>query len=125
MRSRALRTYLARPGYALTGALLTLAAATGVATVALASEGAQGASSHTVTLSHIRYHPGTLSIKRGDTVTWLWQDKGREHNVTATGFRSRTMTKGSFSVRFTHAGKFNYHCTIHVAEGMRGTIVVH
>jgi plastocyanin len=77
-----------------------------------------------VTLSHIRYHPGTLSIKRGDTVTWLWTDKGHEHNVTARAFKSRTMTKGSFSVRFTRAGRFNYHCTIHVAEGMRGTIVV-
>ena len=107
------------------GALATFTAATAVAVPALASTGAQQASSHTVTLSHIRYHPGTLSIKRGDTVTWLWQDKGKEHNVTGKGFKSKTMTKGSFGVRFTKAGTFNYHCTIHVEEGMKGSIVVH
>jgi plastocyanin len=45
--------------------------------------------------------------------------------VTAKGFKSHTMTKGSFTVRFTRAGTFNYHCTIHGSEGMRGTISVH
>jgi plastocyanin len=107
------------------GALVALLGATAMAIPAFAAGGAHGASGHTVTLSHIRYHPGTLSIKRGDTVTWVWADKGREHNVTGGGFRSRTMTKGSFAVRFTRAGTFNYHCTIHVSEGMRGRIVVH
>jgi plastocyanin len=107
------------------GALATLAVATGTAIPAFATGGGHSASRHTVTLSHIRYHPGTLSIRRGDTVTWLWTDKGREHNVTARSFKSRTMTKGSFTVRFTRAGRFNYHCTIHVSEGMRGTIIVH
>ncbi len=109
----------------LAGALATLAVATVAALPAFASSGGHAASGHTVTLSHIRYHPGTLSIKRGDTVTWLWQDKGREHNVTGKGFKSRTMTKGAFSIRFARAGTFNYHCTIHVSEGMRGAIVVH
>ena len=108
----------------LVGALVGLAATTGMVIPALASGGAHSASTHTVTLSHIRYHPGTLSIKRGDTVKWEWQDKGKEHNVTGKGFKSRTMTKGSFSVRFTRTGTFNYHCTIHVSEGMRGSIVV-
>jgi plastocyanin len=111
-------------GRALAGALVTLAAATGTAIPAFAA-GGHSAGSHTVTLSHIRFHPAALSIKRGDTVTWLWQDKGTEHNVTGKGFKSRTMAKGSFSVRFTRAGTFNYHCTIHVSEGMVGKIVVH
>jgi plastocyanin len=109
----------------LAGTLAALAAAAGLAIPAFASGGGHSASSHTVTLSHIRFHPGTLSIKRGDSVRWLWQDKGKEHNVTGKGFKSRTMAKGSFGVRFTKAGTFNYHCTIHVEEGMRGKIVVH
>jgi plastocyanin len=109
----------------LASTLAAVVAATGAAIPAWAAGGAHSASGHTVTLSHIRYHPGTLSIKRGDSVTWLWQDKGEEHNVTGKGFKSKTMTKGSFSVRFTRAGTFNYHCTIHVKEGMRGSIVVH
>lgn len=108
----------------LAGTLATLAVATGTAIPALASGGGHAASGHTVTLKSIRYHPGTLGIKRGDTVTWLWQDKGREHNVTGKGFKSRTMAKGSFTVRFTRAGTYNYHCTIHVLEGMVGKIVV-
>jgi len=105
--------------------LVTLAVATGTAIPAFAAGGGHSASGHTVTLSHIRFHPPTLSIKRGDTVTWLWQDKGEEHNVTGKGFKSRTMSKGSFSVRFTKAGTFNYKCTIHVSEGMVGKVVVH
>jgi len=107
------------------GALVTLAATSGAAIPALASSGGHAASGHTVVLKSLRYHPGTLSIKRGDTVTWLWRDNGTEHNVTGRGFKSRTMSKGSFSVRFTRAGTFNYHCTIHVSEGMKGRIVVH
>jgi plastocyanin len=109
----------------LAGALATLAVAMGTAIPALASGGGHAAATHSVALKNIRFHPGTLSIKRGDTVTWLWQDKGTEHNVTGSGFKSKTMTKGSFSVRFTKAGTFNYHCTIHVSEGMKGKIVVH
>lgn len=112
-------------GRTLAGTLATLAVAGATAIPALASSGAHTAATHSVALKNIRFHPGTLSIKRGDTVTWLWEDKGIEHNVTGSGFKSRTMTKGSFSVRFTRAGTFNYRCTIHAAEGMKGSIVVH
>jgi len=120
-RKLSLRATLACAG----GVLAALAAAT---TVALTPAGAFGtagsASSHTVTLKEIRFHPGTLSIRRGDSVTWLWRD-GIEHNVTFQGFHSRTQATGSYTVKFTHKGTFSYHCTIHVAEGMRGKIVVH
>jgi plastocyanin len=87
--------------------------------------GARGASAHTVTIKDIRFHPGTLNINRGDSVTWRWRDGGTEHNVTFRGFHSRTQSHGSYTVRFTHRGTFAYMCTIHVAEGMRGRIVVH
>jgi plastocyanin len=109
----------------LLSAVAALAATTGTAIPALASAGGHAASGHTVVLKNIRFHPGTLAIKRGDTVTWRWEDKGTEHNVTGKGFKSKTMAKGAFSVRFTRAGKYSYHCTIHVSEGMRGAIVVH
>lgn len=112
-------------GRTLVCALATLAVASGATIPALASSGGHAAATHSVTLKSVRFHPGTLSIKRGDTVTWLWEDKGIEHNVTSSGFKSKTMTKGSFSVRFTRAGTFNYRCTIHAAEGMKGSIVVH
>jgi plastocyanin len=105
-------------------AALTLAAAATVPAVALG--GAAGASSgHSVVLKSVRFHPGTLSIRRGESVTWLWRDGGERHNVTFHGFHSRTMGSGSYTVRFTRRGSFNYRCTIHEAEGMRGRIIVH
>jgi plastocyanin len=87
--------------------------------------GARSASGHTVVLKNISFHPGTLSIRRGDSVTWLWRDGGLEHNVTFAGFHSRTQGAGSYSVKFSRRGTFNYRCTIHVALGMRGKIIVH
>jgi plastocyanin len=108
------------------GTLLALVAAAAVLipTVAFAGAGARAASTHTVTLKNVRFHPGNLSINRGDSVTWLWRDR-EEHNVTGHGFHSRTQTHGSYTVRFTHSGTFAYRCTIHESEGMRGKIIVH
>jgi plastocyanin len=91
---------------------------------AAASDGAHAAKTHTVTLREIRFHPSSLTITRGDTVKWLWRDGGTEHNVTGSGFHSRTQGGGSFSVRFNRRGTFRYRCTIHESEGMRGRIVV-
>lgn len=111
------------------GTLLALAMAVAALvavapTVAFGGGGARTASSHIVTLKNVRFHPGNLSINRGDSVTWLWRD-GEEHNVTGKGFHSRTQEHGSYTVRFTHSGTFAYRCTIHEAEGMRGKIIVH
>lgn len=104
--------------------LLAVMAVAAVALVpGVAFGGARTASTHTVTLHEFAFHPGTLSIRRGDTVKWLWHDE-TEHNVTFHGFHSRTQVHGSFTVRFTHAGTFKYRCTIHAAEGMLGKIVV-
>jgi plastocyanin len=103
-------------------AALTLASAALIPAAALGS--AQSAARHTVTLKNIRFHPGNLTINRGDSVTWAWRDGETEHNVTFHGFHSRTQTSGSYTVRFTRAGAFSYHCTIHVSEGMKGKIVV-
>jgi plastocyanin len=80
------------------------------------------ASSHTVVLRGLRFHPSAITINPGESVTWVWQDGGNEHNVTAHGFHSRTQTHGSFTVRFAHAGTFSYHCTIHA--GMVGKVIV-
>lgn len=91
----------------------------------LAKPSSRSASHHTVVLKNIRFNPATLSIRRGDTVTWIWSDGSTRHNVTGGGFRSRTMSHGSFSVRFTRKGTFSYRCTIRASLGMRGKIVVH
>ncbi len=106
-------------------AILAIAVGAAIPTVALGTlDGARAASTHTVILKNVRFHPGTLSINRGDSVKWLWEDNS-EHNVTFHGFRSRTQERGSYTVRFTKSGTFAYRCTIHESEGMRGKIVVH
>jgi plastocyanin len=113
-----------------TPALLTaIATAAAVAAVAVAPTGAFGgahsAASRSVTLRGVRFHPGTLNINRGDSVTWAWHIRESEHNVTFHTVHSRTGSSGSFTVRFNRAGTFAYVCTVHVSEGMRGRIVVH
>jgi plastocyanin len=105
---------------ALAGCVLACA----VVLPAAAFGGAHTAASHTVTLHEFRFHPGNLSIRRGDKVTWVWRDQV-EHNVTFHGFHSHTQVHGSYTVRFNHSGTFKYFCTIHVEEGMRAKIVVH
>ena len=122
-RRPARRRRIGPAGAAALGALA--AASTFAAIPGGAFGGAQVASTHTVTLSSVRFHPGALNIGRGDRVRWLWRERGTEHNVTFAGFHSRTQTSGSYTVRFTRRGTFNYRCTIHVREGMRGRIVVH
>jgi plastocyanin len=107
------------------GTIVALALALAALVPAVALGGGSAASSHSVVIKEIRFHPGTLTIRRGDSITWLWRDGGERHNVTFHSVRSHTMGHGSFTVRFTHSGTFNYRCTIHEAEGMRGKIIVH
>lgn len=106
----------------LAGALATLAVSTGVAIPAFATSAAHTASGHTVILKHSKYTPGTLTIKRGDSVTWQWRDGKVQHNVVASGFRSKVQSSGTFTVRFTRSGSFSYRCTIH--PHMSGKILV-
>ncbi len=105
--------------------LASACAAVGLPAIALAGHGAaHAAGTHIVVLRDIRFHPATLAIHTGESITWEWRDGGIEHNVTGATFHSRTQSGGSFTVRFTHRGTFDYRCTIHAAEGMRGKVVV-
>jgi plastocyanin len=104
-------------------ASLPVGAAALVPTVALG--GARASSTHVVVLKALRFHPSTLTIRRGESVEWLWRDGGEKHNVTFHATHSHTISSGSYTLRFTRAGTFGYRCTIHEAEGMRGKIVVH
>lgn len=105
------------------GALATATAGLAIAIPAVAS-GAHIAGTHTVVLKSMRFHPSSITIKRGESVTWVWRDGSLAHNVTGKGFHSRTQSHGSFTERFTKRGTFNYVCTIHVALGMKGRVVV-
>jgi plastocyanin len=105
--------------------LASVAAAIALALVPTgALGGAQAARTHTVILHEIRFHPATLNINRGESVKWIWRDRV-EHNVTFHFVHSRTQESGTYTLRFNRRGTFNYHCTIHFEEGMRGKVIVH
>lgn len=112
--------------------ILRLAAAAAVTAVAVPSAAqavrsgpvtASAAASRTVTLKGIAYSPKTLTIKRGQTVTWVWKDGSIPHDVNSSKFKSsKIKTSGSYKVKFSKKGTFSYRCTIH--PNMKAKIVV-
>lgn len=81
----------------------------------------------TVTIKDMAFAPGTLTVKKGATVTWVNQDS-MTHTVTSdtdtqTGINSSSLAAGSqYSFTFTAAGTYKYHCSLH--PSMTGVIVV-
>ena len=80
----------------------------------------------TVSVVNNDFNPSTLSVPAGSTITWQWNSSGVTHNVTfedqAPGSGDRS--SGSFNRLFSATGDYNYICTLHVAEGMAGTVSV-
>ena len=79
----------------------------------------------TVNVGDNFFNPSGFQLGTGDRLTWQWQG-GLQHNVTfddgATG--SATQSSGTFSRVFDTPGTFGYHCSIHGAMVMSGTVVV-
>ena len=70
------------------------------------------------------YDPDTVTVKMGDTVTWVNRDSPQHDVVADNGeFKSELFdTGGTFSFTFTQPGTYPYHCSIH--PGMVGTVTV-
>lgn len=98
--------------------------ATTALALAAAPAGATGGAA--VTIKNIDFHPATVTIHRGGSVTWAFRDHNVDHNVTSRGrlrFRgSPTKSSGTYTVRFTKPGTYAYVCTIHA--NMRGRVIV-
>ncbi len=78
-----------------------------------------------VNIADNNFSPSSLTVSVGERVTWTWVGMN-SHNVTfddGTG-NSVTRTSGTHSRRFNAAGAFPYHCTIHGASVMSGTVAV-
>lgn len=75
-----------------------------------------------VTISDMEYQNGTITVERGTTVTWGWEDAPVEHNVVFDGFESPLQAEGTFTHTFEETGSFEYHCSPH--PFMTGTITV-
>jgi plastocyanin len=105
-----------------------------VAAVALALAGLDGQAASaggtaqvsraaTVDINHFAFHPPTLTIAKGGTVTF-----SNSSQVTHTATRNGAFDTGlikpgkSVAVRFKQKGTFAYHCEIHPL--MHGKIIV-
>ena len=84
-----------------------------------------GGGGNAVSLYDNYFSPPALTVAPGATVTWTWKGNN-SHTVTFSGGgpASGLMSSGSFQVAFPTAGTYNYHCNVHVAQGMTGTITV-
>jgi len=75
-----------------------------------------------VKIVNFLYKPKTLTIAAGTKVTWKNADS-TGHTVTFASFGSPTLGTGAtWSHKFTTAGTFSYHCSLHLE--MTGKIVV-
>lgn len=79
-----------------------------------------------ITVGNNFFNPSSFSVASGSTVTWAWSSSGIQHNVTFddAGPSSPTQGSGDFQRTFTIPGTYPYHCTIHGAAVMSGTITV-
>ena len=79
---------------------------------------------HSVTIEGFIYIPGTITIKKGDSVAWTNKD-ATPHTATADddSFDTERIEEGhEVQATFSEAGTFAYHCSYH--PGMHGTVVV-
>lgn len=86
------------------------------------AEAADRVETKTVVLKNIKFSPDEITVKKGETVTWQWDDGTVPHNVAFDDFKSEIQEKGTFEHAFTEAGVFEYKCTVHPT--MSGSVEV-
>ena len=87
--------------------------------------GGAWAAEHEIQIAQYTYTPAELTIKVGDTVTWINAEKRVSHSVlfNATGEESERFFPGErWSRKFDEPGRFEYRCGPH--PEMQGVIVV-
>jgi plastocyanin len=91
--------------------------------VAFAADRAAAPKTVEVLVDGTTYAPASVTVHRGQRVTWVNRDPF-PHTVTARGaFDSGDIAAGSkWSYTPAKAGRWDYICTLH--PNMRGTIVV-
>jgi plastocyanin len=96
-----------------------------------------GGATSNITVTWSSFSPGAATVASGGTVIWTWASCNdgeyggggcATHNVTFDNGSagSASQNQGTYSRRFTTAGTYGYHCTLHGSptSGMRGTITV-
>ena len=84
---------------------------------------AVAAETHVVRIEGMQFKPPTLTVHRGDRITWQNQDIV-PHTATASGaFDSGVLAPGQGTSRLMDKpGRYPYACTLH--PGMKGEVVV-
>jgi plastocyanin len=115
-----IRKWRGRLAFAATAAAVALMLAALGSSASGASATASAAKS--VQIKHFAYHPGTLRVPKGSTVTFS-NASGVKHTATARSFDTGVIKPGhSAAVRLTKTGTIVFHCTIH--PFMHGKIIV-
>ena len=77
---------------------------------------------NTINIQSFAFSPSTLTINKGDMVTWVNLDSVA-HTVTSASFDSGSLAKGqSYNFTFNQVGIFTYNCTVH--PSMQGVVIV-
>jgi len=93
--------------------------------------GGGGGETVEVSMKDIAFDPGSITVNKGDTVTWT-NDESIGHDVTKTDGPGPDFSSGdpgamgegdTFSETFDTVGEISYECTVH-APSMSGTITV-
>ena len=84
----------------------------------------QSPETKTIEISDFKFVPQTITIKGGDSITWINRDSIQHSATSDTGaFDSGLLAKNrEFTFTFDGAGEFSYHCTPH--PYMKATIIV-
>ena len=103
---------------------LALGAIAPLVAIAIAAVTPARAATIEVKIDNFTFNPKQVTVKAGDTVTWVNHDD-IPHTVTSKtmAFRSKALdSDDKFSFTFTAPGSFDYFCSLHPM--MTGTIVV-
>lgn len=88
--------------------------------------GPAAAATQQVMMQGYTYSPAALTVRVGDTVTWMQHDEAPHDVVTTSApvaFRSPRLSAGqSWSYTFRQPGTYAYYCSVH--PDMRATVTV-
>jgi plastocyanin len=76
-----------------------------------------------VSIDGTSYSPPELTVKRGDTVTWVNKDPFPHTVTSGKAFDSHNIAaNGSWKYVAQKAGRYDYICTLH--PNMKGVLIV-
>jgi|WetSurMetagenome_2_1015567.scaffolds.fasta_scaffold05740_3 plastocyanin len=81
---------------------------------------------NTVLMAGSVFSPASITVAVGTTVTWKNNDGIAHTSTSDTGVwdTGNIPAGGSTTTTFNTAGQFPYHCTYHLAMGMKGVVIV-